>query len=432
MSLTGSRRFVGIGFGPIQAGLFLYEASAAGTYAPPTIVDVRPDLVDDLRWNDGRFHLNIAGRLGIACVEIGPIRTENSAVPEDRDRIVAALAQADEAATALPSVETYRSAGPGSPHALFAEALRRRCRPAPLAVYCAENHRRAAAILEEAVLEAAEPRDRDAVRGRARFADTVIGKMSGVVTEPSEIASLGLTPMTPRSSSAFLVEEFNHIQVSALWSDAGRASQLLPGIAALEPVEDLEPFAAAKLLGHNATHALAAYLARLLGLRLIADLGGVPGAIPFLRAAFIDESGAGLMRRHRGAGALFTPAGFTDFADDLLERMTNPLLADTVDRAARDPRRKAGWDDRLVGVLRLGLATGVPTPSYAMGTAAALVDLDPSVMSVGRAEVRALLRSIWPPSLEAAEADAVASLVVEGLDGLRRWRDSGFRFPAHR
>ena len=138
------------------------------------------------------------------------------------------------------------------------------------------------------------------------------------------------------------------------------------------------------------------------------------------------------MRRHRGAGALFTPAGFTDFADDLLERMTNPLLADTVDRAARDPRRKAGWDDRLVGVLRLGLATGVPTPSYAMGTAAALVDLDPSVMSVGRAEVRALLRSIWPPSLEAAEADAVASLVVEGLDGLRRWRDSGFRFPAHR
>ncbi len=349
-------------------------------------------------------------------------------MPADRVRIVNAIAQADEAATALPSVDIYRSTGPGSPHVLLAEALRRRRSPLPLAIYCAENHRRAAALLEDAVLEAVEPQARDVTRGRARFADTVIGKMSGVVTEPREMAALGLAPMTPRASSAFLVEEFNHIQVAALWSDPERRQPLPPGIAALEPVQDLEPFAAAKLLGHNATHALAAYLARLLGLRLIADLRGVPGAVPFLRAAFIDESGACLMSRHPGAGDLFTSSGFIAFADDLLDRMTNPYLADTVDRAARDPRRKLGWEDRLVGVLRLGLATGVPTPSYAIGAAAALVDLYPDVMSRSPAEVGALLRSIWPLSTKPAEALTVTGLVQAGLEELRRWLDAGSWF----
>jgi hypothetical protein len=54
-SFTGGRRFVGIGFGPIQAGLFLHEADASGAYAPPTVVDIREDLVAELRWH-GRRH----------------------------------------------------------------------------------------------------------------------------------------------------------------------------------------------------------------------------------------------------------------------------------------------------------------------------------------------------------------------------------------
>ena len=44
MTFNGSRRFVGLGFGAIQAGLFVYEASRTGDYAPPLVVDVRADL----------------------------------------------------------------------------------------------------------------------------------------------------------------------------------------------------------------------------------------------------------------------------------------------------------------------------------------------------------------------------------------------------
>lgn len=426
MAFGGTRRFVGIGFGAIQAGLFLYEAYRSGEYTVPVVVDVRPELIEALRANAGHYGLNIARRDQIDAVQVGSVEIMNSTEGADRGRIIEAISRADEASTALPSVDTYRSGGEGSPHVLLAAGLARRRPERPLVIYCAENHNRAAALLEEAVLDATAPVDRDRVRAGARFADTVIGKMSGLITDPAELRTLGLAPMTPASPAAFLVEEFNHIQVSRACLDPRCAEALPPGIAALHPVDDLAPFAAAKLFGHNATHALAGYLGRLLGLRLVADLTGVPGALAFLRSTFVEESGRALSRRYGGVDPLFTPVGYAGFADDLLERMVNPFLADTIERAARDPRRKLGWDDRLIGTIRLGLEVGVQMPGYAMGAAAALVDLDSAVLAGDDAGVGAKLRSLWPADVNPQVSHAVADLVGHGMSDLGRWRVEGF------
>jgi mannitol-1-phosphate/altronate dehydrogenase len=138
----------------------------------------------------------------------------------------------------------------------------------------------------------------------------------------------------------------------------------------------------------------------------------------FLRTAFIEESGATLRRRWAGADELFTDAGYAAYADDLLERMVNPFLADTIERASRDPRRKLGWEDRLVGLVRLGLVEGVPTPRYAMGVAAGLEILRRDGES-GTDE--ALLRSCWPEDLSAAETARVVAAVAEGRSLLDSW-----------
>ena len=37
----------------------------------------------------------------------------------------------------------------------------------------------------------------------------------------------------------------------------------------------------------------------------------------------------------------------------------NPFLADPVDRVIRDPVRKLGWEDRLIGAIRLTLQADV-------------------------------------------------------------------------
>jgi mannitol-1-phosphate/altronate dehydrogenase len=156
----------------------------------------------------------------------------------------------------------------------------------------------------------------------------------------------------------------------------------------------------------------------------VADLRQVDGALAFLRSAFIAESGETLRRRWAGADELFTEAGYAVFADDLLERMVNPWLADTIERASRDPRRKLGWDDRLVGLVRLGLAEGVPTPRYAMGVAAGLDVLRATGADHGYDAD--LLRACWPDGLEAYEVDAVLDVVAEGRAWLEAWRRGGF------
>ena len=138
----------------------------------------------------------------------------DSTVEEERAAVVSAIAAADELATALPSIAFYRTSAPWSPHRLLAEALRRRSAGQPLIVFCAENHREAAAQLEEAVLEVLDPAERAIVIARARFVDTVIGKMSGVIDDPAEIAALGLSTITPTLPQAFLVEAFDRILVS--------------------------------------------------------------------------------------------------------------------------------------------------------------------------------------------------------------------------
>ena len=420
MAFDGSRRLVVLGFGAIGAGLFVYEAQRTGDYAPPLVVDVRPELVAALRAADGRVRLNIAQADGVEMVELGPLEVADSTVAAERVRIIEAIAAADELASALPSVGLYRSDAPNSPHLLLAEGLRRRAGTEPLIVLCAENHRSAAALLEGAVQEAVPAGEREVLAGRSCWVDTVIGKMSGVISDPAELRALHLSTITPSLPAAFLVEAFDHILVSRV-DPSGRSH---PGMPVLREVDDLAPFEDAKLLGHNATHALGAFVGELLDLTLFADLSQTDGAMPFLRAAFIEESGAAVCRRWAGADGLFTAAGWEAFADDLLARMVNPWLADTIERAARDPRRKLGWDDRLVGLIRLGLAQGVPTPSYAMGAAAGLDVLRRDAAVHG--SDADLLRGCWPDGLAPDEVDAVLAAVSEGRERLARWTAGGF------
>ena len=418
MTFHGSRRLVGLGFGAIQSGLFVYEADRTGDYAPPLVIDVRAELVTGLRADAGHYRVNIARADRVDVVDVGPITVADSSVAADAELAIEAIAGADELASALPSVAFYQTAEASSPHRLLAEGLRRRSRTEPLLVFCAENHRSAASLLEAAVLEAVPAGERASVRERARYVDTVIGKMSGVITDGAELRQHGLATITSALPAAFLVEEFDRILVSR----AG--SGLHPGMAVLREVDDLAPFEDAKLLGHNATHALAGFMGSLLDRSLVAELRHVDGAMDFLRTAFLEESGATLCRRWEGADELFTEAGYAAFADDLLERMVNPYLADTVERAGRDPRRKLGWDDRLIGLVRLGLAEGVRTPRYAMGVAAGL-----DVLRAGASDHgydADLLRAGWPDGLDPDEVARVIEAVAEGRAWLERWRHGGF------
>jgi mannitol-1-phosphate 5-dehydrogenase len=414
MALTGTRAFVGFGFGAIQSGLFLYEAYQSGNFGRLVVAEVMPEVVEAVRKADGFFTVNIAQPDRVENATIGPISIENPALEADRLRLIQAVAEAEEIATAVPSVKFYTSDSPGSLHHVLAEGLRKKAAENlhPAVIYTAENNNHAAEILEEAVMAEIPEGEREAVKSRVRFLDTVIAKMSGVMTDPAEIAAQKLMTVTPEDNRAFLVEAFNRILISHIDFD----DPFERGIGVFEEKANLLPFEEAKLYGHNATHALAAYLGALRGVQFIYKVRDIPGVVAFLREAFIEESGAALIRKYAGLDPLFTSEGFTEYVDDLLMRMFNPFLQDTVERVGRDPARKLGWEDRLIGTMRLALSQGIEPRRYGMGAAAALSVLHPSALDPATS-LEPLLIPLWG-DVPAAEAAAVMAWIEKGRQDL--------------
>jgi len=423
MPLSGRRTFVGFGFGAIQSGLFLYEAFHSGAFSRLVVAEVQPEVVEAVRREGGSFCVNIArhDRVEPAC--IGPVEIYNPDVETDRVALVAAIAEADEIATAVPSVAFYISKKPGSIQRLLAKGLCQKVEHggARAVIYAAENHNHAAEILEAAVMQLVTPEQQAAVHARVRFLNTVIGKMSQVVTDPEEVRRRQLTPITPGFPRAFLVEAFNHILVSRVQFP----EPFERGISVLLEKDDLLPFEEAKLYGHNATHAVLGYLGAMLGVRRVADLRDMPGILAFARRAFIEESGAALIRKHAGLDPLFTPEGYREFADDLLERMTNPFLVDLIERVTRDTERKLGWNDRLAGTMRVALEQGVLPRRYTLGAAAALVHLDPAILD-GQTPARNILDGLWREATpDPTEKDRLIAMIETALEEIRAWCAAG-------
>ncbi len=156
------------------------------------------------------------------------------------------------------------------------------------------------------------------------------------------------------------------------------------------------------------------------GLRTIREAAALPELLALVRGALLEEAGPALIGRHRGADPLFTEAGFRASGEDLLARMMNPFLNDTIDRVGRDAPRKLGRNDRLIGTMRLALEQGVTPRRFALAAAVALSRLPEG------ADPRTTLAELWaeaqPPTLE---RDRVLALIEEALPELGRWRRLG-------
>ena len=359
-------QIVGFGFGPIQSGLFAKEAFQSGNFARIVVAEIDPELVDAVRTNKGTYYVNVARADGIDTVKIDNVELLNPNIGEDRKTLLEILAETTEIATCLPSVDFYEAGTENSPASLIAAGLKDSKADATI-VYTAENNNRAAEILEQIVTKQVG----GLCQKRVQFLNTVIGKMSRVVTDPAEIAENKLATIAPGIERAFLVEEFNRILVSRT-----TIGNFRPGIEVFIEKDDLLPFEEAKLFGHNAIHALLGFIGAVKGAASMSDLKDDEAVMEIARSAFLDECGAALIKKNAcTADELFTETGFREYTEDLLERMTNPYLGDTVTRACRDVVRKLGINDRIFGTMNLALEYGIEPKNMAIGAMAGIVVL---------------------------------------------------------
>jgi mannitol-1-phosphate 5-dehydrogenase len=160
--------------------------------------------------------------------------------------------------------------------------------------------------------------------------------------------------------------------------DGKRAHAPLPEINGMVVADDFAAWMERKLYIFSAGHATCAYLGHLKGYRFI------HAAIrdPEIRAAVLDAMAEG----QRGIAQRYGQA-FAGGRDDLLEiirRFENAALDDSVSRVARDPSRKLGAGDRLLGSARLAQAAGVRPHRLLLAAAAAYCFRDPQDESAVR------------------------------------------------
>ncbi len=138
-----------------------------------------------------------------------------------------------------------------------------------------------------------------------------------------------------------------------------------PEIDGLLPFTPFEFYIERKLFIHNLGHAMMAYLGAHKGLEYIYDIGKDP-EIKYILSRALCESATALSLRH---GARLDE--LMKFVTNLIPRLDNPLLPDTILRVGKDPKRKVAAGDRLGGAFKMVREQGMVPAHIAVGLAAA-------------------------------------------------------------
>ena len=343
--------FVGVGLGPIQTGIFM-SGAAKGNFDRIVIAEVDDKIKDAINNSGGKISINIAADDHIYSESYENVEVYNPMIDSERAKLVLAASEACELATALPSVKFFASTAEWMREGFELDPDRQRF------IYTAENHNEAAEELEKALAKDFS---------NTHCLNTVVGKMSGVVSA-EECRKLDLQELCPNAGRGHLVEQFNNILISSCPGVEDRQVQ------DLSAKQDLYPFEEAKLYGHNAIHFLLGCLGEQAGKEYMSELRSLTEIMEKGRAAFINECGAALCEKWAGADELFTPVGFQTYADNLLERMTNPFLQDAISRITRDLPRKLSWDDRAIGTIRVVMGQGIEALILREGALLAIAD----------------------------------------------------------
>jgi mannitol-1-phosphate 5-dehydrogenase len=288
---------------------------------------------------------------------------------------------------------------------LVRERLERRARPINILTF--ENHRQAPELFTGGLLDA-EP-------ALAREVGRRIG-IGGVAVWRA---------IAHRAVDAGRVT-YDADDVDECYADAVPLLSGLPprdgAIPGLRLVRGFDERMIEKLWVFNAGHAAAAYLGWLAGCATVAEVLAVPSLRKAV-AAVVEETRLALQARldRRPEAEPVSPRPLAP----ILARYAEVSLADPVQRVAREPRRKLGADDRLIGPAVVCLGNGVRPTGLATAIAAALAYADPAdgqatdlaaeLRLVGPEEVLYTVSGLHP-------SDELSRLVCERFRSLIRHR----------
>ncbi|KZV73217.1 hypothetical protein PENSPDRAFT_649122 [Peniophora sp. CONT] len=159
------------------------------------------------------------------------------------------------------------------------------------------------------------------------------------------------------------VEEFSEWAVD----EKGLVAPIDPPILRMTLTNKLDAYIERKLFTLNCGHATTAYLGYVLGVYQIHEAIAHPYIRHHTHRA-LCEGGAALIRKHG-----FGEKEHDQYIDKVMTRFANPKLGDTVTRVGKQPLRKLGRHDRLLGPMYMARSFGLPTKHLAWAVAAAFL-----------------------------------------------------------
>ena len=164
------------------------------------------------------------------------------------------------------------------------------------------------------------------------------------------------------------------VNVQNFWElpvDASRLKGELPPIMGLKLIAEFTGFLERKFYTYNAANGTVSYLGGLLGYEKIADAAHDEWILKILDGVY-SETARALSAKHKFP--LDEQLAFTLTSKRKLQDYT---IVDFIERNARDPLRKLGPDDRLVGSARLVESFGIKPENLATAIAAAIHYVSP-------------------------------------------------------
>ena len=279
----------------------------------------------------------------------------------------------------------------------------------PLNIIVCENMVNAAALLKRKVAEKLNAAHSELLESKVGFVDASIGRMVPLMTEEQRKAN----PLL------MMVEEYCELPV-----DKAAFKGPIPPITNLKPYDNFQAYVERKLYIHNTGHAIAAYLGHLRGYAFIWEAIGDPDVRERVKAA-LDESKEALIRRYG-----LNRSDLDDHISDLLRRFANVALGDTIFRVARDPVRKLGKEDRLVGAAQAAFATGITPVHIASGIAAAIhydEPNDPEAVTLKQMREGDGIEAVLSKICQISSSDPLHTIVLGANETLRTtgWLEFG-------
>lgn len=141
----------------------------------------------------------------------------------------------------------------------------------------------------------------------------------------------------------------------------------VPQIEGMKLTDNLVAYVQRKLFTLNSGHAITAYLGARKGHQTVEDSINDPDIQQHVLKA-MRQSGAALVKQYG-----FDADEHEAYIQKIEKRFKNPYIRDEVLRVGREPQRKLGAKDRIIGPAQMAADLGLPNDALLRGAAAALL-----------------------------------------------------------